>query len=497
MCLVQANVAILRCQEYSVKIMVDCRFANFDVTIYGQTIPHAVRATYGPHAANGAFELTCTQPEWSNRIARLANLDAQPDQAFLAETGVDLFRALFREQVRDLWVRARADLETGAFDGLRIRLCAPAPGVAGLPWEALVDPDRNLALAASPQVLLVRMDDSIRFASSTRPLQTRLPLRILVAIADDPTEQIDAAAEWERIQQATAPVRPEGVQLLALTGRFSIVDLRRRIETDAPDVLHLVTHGRSGELLLWQDGQPVMTPATSLQVVLAAAPSIKLVLLNACDTAQAGGAASTANTGAQLLQAGVPAIIAMQYDWREVAAVRFAEFFYTGLIAGRCPGAIDVAVAYARSNLYALNPHDYSYGTPILWLNAADGIIFRPDRRIEIRGTGSTTSPSTYVPVNLDDQRRQREAIEQWLAAVPPMASTTLPTLLKPFASQLQDSMQEISDLLLQLRVLETQTATAQTAAQYDEKLARLRALQDRVNRVLPMMRAYPEEPSD
>ncbi|MFN2278931.1 MAG: hypothetical protein ACK2UR_15060, partial [Candidatus Promineifilaceae bacterium] len=49
------------------------------------------------------------------------------------------------------------------------------------------------------------------------------------------------------------------------------------------------------------------------------------------------------------------------------------------LVSGSCPGAIDAAVALARTSLYALNPGDFSYGTPVLWLNADSGFVFSPD----------------------------------------------------------------------------------------------------------------------
>ena len=179
--------------------------------------------------------------------------------------------------------------------------------------------------------------------------------------------------------------------MVQLAGRFDVLELRRQLELAQADILHLVTHGRPEGVVLWQAGQPVLAPAPALRVALEAAPSVRLVVLSACATAQSPAPAPVASVGAQLLQAGIPAVIAMQFDVQADVAAAFARHFYTELVAGRCPGAIDVAMSYARSSLYALNPHAFDYGTPVLWLNTADGRIFTPDRVIKIR---STTAPS-------------------------------------------------------------------------------------------------------
>ena len=202
------------------------------------------------------------------------------------------------------------------------------------------------------QTPLVRVEKLLRHVGHVRALQTRLPLRLLVATPEDPTGQLDSAGERERLMAALAPLAGSAVEVVTLDGRFSIVDLRDMLASTQPAIVHLVTHGQPDGVLLWQGGVPVITPAASVRVALEGAESVRLVLLSACSSAQGSLQRSLASVGAQLLQAGLPAVIAMQFAIDEGVAGDFARFFYQELFTGRCPGAVHLAVNYARSNLY-------------------------------------------------------------------------------------------------------------------------------------------------
>ena len=100
------------------------------------------------------------------------------------------------------------------------------------------------------------------------------------------------------------------------------------------------------------------------------------MLLNACLAGQSSDRTPFTTVGPQLLQTGIPAVVAMQYKIHDEDAVEFAQYLYEELLVGPCPGHIDAAVSYARSNLYVSHPDRFSFGTPVLWLNARDGQIF-------------------------------------------------------------------------------------------------------------------------
>ena len=468
-----------------------CRLTDFDIMINGYGAPYQVHATYKGHGAGGEFAIDAAQAEWATRLEQLA-AGAGPGQPFLEATGANLFRQLFQDGVRDLWVHAQSDLAGGAADGICVRLMTPPPAVAALPWEVLFDPDRKVAFAGSVQTPLVRVENLLRHIGHVRPLQARLPLRLLLATPDDPAGQLDTAGVRDRLMTALAPLAGSVVDVIPLDGRFSVVDLRDALAGERPDIVHLVTHGHADGVLLWQNGEPCYTPAASLRAVMDGADSVKLVLLSACSTGQGSLQHSLASVGAQLLQAGLPAVIAMQFDIEESTAADFSRFFYQELFSGRCPGAVHLAVNYARSNLYALDPASYGYGTPVLWLNAPNGAIFEMDGTFMPPLRAHPASAATKPP-DLKPLIQQRRHIEQWRTGLDNLDVTALTPSLRPIQRPLQDALREVDALLVQLRGLEQEPPTEQVRKQYEEKLALILSKQHTVDRLAGIIREQQE----
>lgn len=472
--------------------MAHCRLTDFDITIHGHAAPYQVHATYNGRTASGEFACDATQDDWATRIDQLANTGTPAGQPFLEATGALLFRQLFRDGVRDLWLNAQRDLDKGDAGGICVRLMMPPPAVAALPWEVLFDADRNVAFAGSVQTPLVRVEKLLRHVGHVRTLQTRLPLRLLVATPEDPTGQLDSTGERERLMAALAPLTGSAVEVITLDGRFSIVDLRDKLASTQPAIVHLVTHGQPDGVLLWQGGVPVITPAASVRVALEGADSVRLVLLSACSTGQGSLQSSLTSVGAQLLQAGLPAVIAMQFAIEEVVAGDFARFFYQELFTGRCPGAVHLAVNYARSNLYALDPASFAYGTPILWLNTTQGTIFEMDGMpMSPFLTRSTAAPAK--PPDLKPLIQQRRHFEQWRTGMDTLDVTALTASLRPIQRPLQDALHEVDALLVQVRGLEHEAPTEQIRKQYEEKLALLLSKQHIVDRLAGIIREQQE----
>lgn len=74
----------------------------------------------------------------------------------------------------------------------------------------------------------------------------------------------------------------------------------------------------------------------------------------------------------QLVRQGIPAVIAMQNEITDDAAIQLAHEFYDALIAGY---PVDGALAEARKALFAAG-NDIEWGTPVLYLRATDGRLF-------------------------------------------------------------------------------------------------------------------------
>lgn len=436
--------------------MAYCRFENFDIAVHGQAPPYPVRAAYGPHSAEGELLIDARQGAWPQRLAELTTAGHAPGRVYLEETGALLYDALWRDQVRDLWLRARSDLESGAARGLRVRLSLSPANVAALPWEVLYDAERGLFLGAGSQTPLGRVVNLLRYVGAPRTLAAALPLRVLVALPEDPTGQIDTEGEWRRLQAALAPLLPGGLQLLRLDGRFGPLELRRAIQREQPHVLHLLAHGQPDGVLLWQDGpqgspqdgRPQIAPPAALRMALEGANSLRLVLLAACSTAQVFDHSPLSSLGAQLLQTGAPAVIAMQEDVRASAAALFSEHFYLQLLAGPCAGLVDVAVNYARGCLYLREPDQPAFAAPVLWLNAADGRIFTADRPFVL------AAPSALQPAEEADTAAlldELAALEGWLASVPLFDRAALPAECRSIEAGRLDELRTLRGLLAQL----------------------------------------------
>ncbi|MBV7333184.1 CHAT domain-containing protein [Chloroflexi bacterium TSY] len=257
-------------------------FVNFDITIrvapsQSQQPPFILSASYKTRLADSLFHLCSTDPYWTEALDTLADPNALPGMELLVDMGGRLFREVMQGAVRDLWIAAMTDLENGRSFHLRIRLAIHPATVACLPWECFYDPDRNRAFAADGEVSLVRIEQLYHQVAPSRKLLSSPPVKILVAIPEDPSDQIQADREIKHIMLQLSSLGKEYVSIVTLSGRFNITELRRTMEQEQPDILHLMSHGEPDGLLFWEDAKLSLVPTQSLRVTLQRTPSIKLV----------------------------------------------------------------------------------------------------------------------------------------------------------------------------------------------------------------------------
>lgn len=441
-----------------------CNLTDFSITIQGKQAPYTATARYDGATASASFAPSVNDPDWRSVLYDLEQTMFSADESAIKAIGSRLFRALFRADVRDLWIAARADLEHERIEGLRLRLDLQPADVSALPWEALYDADRNIAFAASSQITLVRVATLYRHLGPARRLRVELPLRVLIAAPDDPGGQLDSVREIANTQQVLQTLGPRYVTVETMTGRFGITDLRRRLAQSKPTVLHFIGHGEPDGLWLWRRNQPVLVTSASWRSVMERSASVKLILLNACLAAQTVGHDLFAGVSMQMLQVGVPAVIGMQTPIRDDAAIDFAHFLYEELIYGPCAGIIDQALSSARSALYAVDPGDFSYGVPILWLNSDDGRIFIPESGGDIRAVEADAVPTKPPVIDL-------EAEAKWLAHIQQETSVNrLPAAYHFLASKWSNLLEELANLLTQIEAItarEVDDGLAQKIAEY------------------------------
>jgi CHAT domain-containing protein len=154
-------------------------------------------------------------------------------------------------------------------------------------------------------------------------------------------------------------------------------ELRRALLRDSFHVLHYMGHGgfdsEHGGLLVFTDRTGHGTPVTSedLGVMLHDHTSLRLAVLNACEGGRTDPDDPFAGIADTLVRRGIPAVVAMQFEVSDNAAVEFAPALYGALAAGR---PVDAAVSEARKAMYTVNPLEWA--TPVLYLRADDAYLF-------------------------------------------------------------------------------------------------------------------------
>jgi peptidoglycan hydrolase-like protein with peptidoglycan-binding domain len=122
------------------------------------------------------------------------------------------------------------------------------------------------------------------------------------------------------------------------------------------------------------DGTSVPVDSTLFANLLSDQDRLRLVVLNSCEGARTTLSDPYAGVATTLIQLGVPAVVAMQFEISDDAALLFAEELYTNLIGRQDP--IDASVAEARKAVYTeLDPLEWA--TPVLFVRDPDVELFR------------------------------------------------------------------------------------------------------------------------
>jgi peptidoglycan hydrolase-like protein with peptidoglycan-binding domain len=122
------------------------------------------------------------------------------------------------------------------------------------------------------------------------------------------------------------------------------------------------------------DGTSVTVDETLFANLLADQGSLRLVVLNSCEGARTTLTDPYAGVATTLVHLGVPAVVAMQFEISDDAAILFAEELYTNLIGRQDP--LDAAIGEARKAIYA-EVDLAEWATPVLFLGDPDVELFR------------------------------------------------------------------------------------------------------------------------
>jgi hypothetical protein len=310
-------------------------------------------------------------------VRRIESADMQTAKNF----GAALFNAVFDGDVRAC-LRSSVDETKRDGTGVRLRLRLADASLADLPWELLYNPAVNRFLALSVQTPLVRY---VELPERIQPISVTPPIRVLVMLSS-PTDfpALDVEGEWNKLTDALKDLLASGQIAIDRLDNATLGTLQRRLRKAKYHIFHFIGHGefdqamQEGVLLLEGENQRGHRVGSQyLGMLLHDHESLRVAILNACEGARSSRQDPFAGSAQSLVQQGIPAVIAMQFEIADDVAGTFAHEFY-GALADGYP--IDAALTEARKAIFA-GGHEVEWATPVLYLRAPDGRIFDVDRQ--------------------------------------------------------------------------------------------------------------------
>ena len=319
-----------------------------------------------------------------------------------AQDGQKLFDTLFADgALRAAWAEARGQAPQRR---VRLRIDPSAAELHALPWELLQQ--EAVALAAHAGTPFSRY---LPIALPWGGAVQERPIRMLIVVSDPADLQskydlapIDVDLEREILESALegmepgqlemdfmdAPVTPERLeaalrgtsgQALRGTSGQALRGTSGQALREGYHILHFIGHGafsaRRGKAALYlQDdegnAQRLLDDAL-VSMVARQGVQPRLVFLAACQSATRSTSDAFLGLGPKLVNAGVPAVVAMQDVVTVETARKFGDAFYGRLLEH---GQVDLAINQARSTLLTAGRADAA--VPVLFMRLKSGQLW-------------------------------------------------------------------------------------------------------------------------
>ncbi|MFC2030328.1 CHAT domain-containing protein [Chloroflexota bacterium] len=379
------------------------RFKTFDLQIRGDALTgYTVEATAGNGPTVPVQPLRVPNDErFQQRLDGI--LDHSRGNGDIQVTGEALFKAVFPQQIRQLWASSVENLGRG--EGLRVTLHIEPPELLTLPWELLYEDD---FIGLLPRFPIVRFLD---LPNPPPPLVLHPPLRLLIVVSGrNNGSWYDADSELTGIREALAELAGQiEVRVLDATNRDELLAGVRQ----GCHIVHYIGEGSyqedEGYLALGRSCELSATVSASLLGQVAAESQCRLVVLSARTRSSAEPLSALSSVAPRLVSAGVPAAVAMQLTPEDETSVAFSRGFYRSLAAGQ---PVDVAMQKGRSDILSMLGDDSSrsvdWALPTLYMRTPNGVILgiqekeleaNMKRRDELRPT-VTYTPTFHGPVH-------------------------------------------------------------------------------------------------
>jgi tetratricopeptide (TPR) repeat protein len=243
------------------------------------------------------------------------------------------------------------------------------------------------------------------------PLQMSPPLRILgMVTSPSGLDPLDVKHEKRLVEEATRGLREDGLLELTWLEGQTWRHLQRAMRRGPWHIFHFVGHGgfdpatEEGAIALSNDtGHMHLLRARSLAELLDDHYPLRLVFLNSCEGARGSESDAFSSTAATLVRRGVPAVVAMQYEVTDGAAIEFSRDFYEAL-ADSLP--VDAAVTEARAAVSM--DSILEWGIPVLYMHSPDGRVFD----VLAAAPRAHPPPETEYRQEEEPLRQYRESVE-------------------------------------------------------------------------------------
>ncbi|HEU4404128.1 MAG TPA: CHAT domain-containing protein [Polyangiaceae bacterium] len=301
-----------------------------------------------------------------------------PSEVDARDFGKALYGAIFRGQLAELFAASR-EYAKHVGKGLRVNIVTHDPALALVPWELLCSRHGDY-LCLSERTPLVR------YAFVGKPqatLRVEPPLQILGVLSMGGGSPLDLEQERARIGAALDPLLRKGLAEITWLNEPATQDLLEALGRRDWHVLHFAGHGTfdqaSAQGLLSiasEGGGHGHLRATDLRTLLRDRPSLKMVFLNACNGAVGHPQELFSSTAALMAEAGVPAVLAMQFPISDHVATNFACQIYRQIAEGR---SVEEAVTEARKGICVGGSLEWA--TPVLFMRSGEGAILQVTQR--------------------------------------------------------------------------------------------------------------------
>jgi hypothetical protein len=357
------------------------QYLDFDVAIEKTATGYSARVVDSPAGqAAGAFVLPFEATELAQfmiavgppRVPSRRLMPAAVRVTDVRDYGQRLNDALFSGPVGSAFTLS-LDRASAANKSLRIRLrLAGVPELTAVPWEYLYSNSLVRFVTLSDDTPIVRYLDA---ATHPPAVTVEPPLRVL-AMVSSPSDMpaLEVEREIDLLKATTADLVNNGLLTIDVLDKATLRELQRAL-IDSYHVFHFIGHGgfetSEGEgvlVLEKEDGNADRVSGVRLGTLLHDARDLQLAVLNACEGARTSGRDAFSGVAQTLVRQGLPAVVAMQTEISDRAALTFSHEFYYFLSRGL---PIEGAMCEVRKAM-AISDEASEWGTAVLLRSGSD-----------------------------------------------------------------------------------------------------------------------------